>query len=275
MTPNLHTENAEIDRLLETVFQQYGYDFRNYARASIERRIRQFLPKSGCTSITEVTERLMKDEAFFGKLVREFSITVTEMFRDPHVYASIRENVIPLLKTHPFVKIWHAGCATGEEAYSLAIVLKEEGLYDRCTIFVTDFNDEVLNKAKQGIYHIDKIQDATRNYMAAGGKSSFSDYYQADYSSVAMRRDLRQNMTFANYNLVTDGIFGEIHLILCRNVLIYFNRDLQNRVFELFSGSLVRDGILCLGTKETPHFSTVRAHFDTIDNKAKIYKRQP
>jgi chemotaxis protein methyltransferase CheR len=275
MKPNRDIEKVEIDLLLEAVFKKYGYDFRNYARASIERRIRQFLPKSGCSTIMKMIERLLKDEEFFGKLVREFSITVTELFRDPHVYASIRENVIPVLKTHPFVKIWHAGCATGEEAYSLAIVLKEEGLYDRSTIFVTDFNDAALEKAKLGIYPIDKIQEATRNYIAAGGNTSFSEYYQARYNSVSMSRDLRKNMTFANYNLVTDGIFSEIHFILCRNVLIYFDRDLQNRVFELFSGSLVRDGFLCLGTKETPNFSTVRDHFDAIDRKAKIYKKLP
>jgi chemotaxis protein methyltransferase CheR len=275
MIPNRDTEKVEIDLLLEAVFEKYGYDFRHYARASIERRIRQFLPKSGCPTILKVIERLLEDEAFFSKLVREFSITVTELFRDPDVYASIRQNVIPLLKTHPFVKIWHAGCATGEEAYSLAIALKEEGIYDRCTIFVTDFNDEALEKAKLGIYPIDKIQEATRNYIKAGGQNSFSDYYQAQYNSVSMNRDLRKNMTFANYNLVTDGIFGEMHFILCRNVLIYFDRDLQNRVFELFSGSLIRDGFLCLGTKETLNFSTVRDHFATIDSKAKIYKKLP
>lgn len=267
-------EAVEIDLLLEAIFKKYGYDFRNYARASIERRVRQFLPKSGCRTIINITERLLKDEEFFGRLLQEFSITVTEMFRDPHVYASIRENVIPFLKTHPFVRIWHAGCATGEEAYSLAIVLKEEGLYDRSTIFVTDFNDAALQIAKLGIYPISKIKEATRNYFASGGKASFSEYYQAKYNSVAMSSVLRKNMTFANYNLVTDGIFGEMHFILCRNVLIYFNRNLQNQVFELFSGSLVRNGFLCLGTKETPNYSTVRDHFDVIDNKAKIYKRR-
>jgi len=272
---NRDTEKVEIDRLLDAIFKKYGYDFRHYARASIERRVRHFLAKSDCRTIMEMVERVVKDEEFFGKLVREFSITVTELFRDPQVYASIRKNVIPFLKTHPFVKIWHAGCATGEEAYSLAIVLKEEGLYDRATLFVTDFNDEALEKAKLGIYPIDKMKQATQNYLAAGGKTSFSKYYEAQSHSVAMNKTLRKNMTFANYNLVTDGIFGEIHFVLCRNVLIYFDRDLQNRVFELFSGSLIRDGFLCLGTKETPNFSTARDHFDPIDAKTKIYKKRP
>lgn len=273
MPTNRDTEKIEIDLLLEAIFKKYGYDFRHYSRASIERRVRQFLAKSDCRSIPEMIERLLKDESFFTKLVRDFSITVTEMFRDPKVYASLRENVVPLLKTHPFIKIWHAGCATGEEAYSLAILLKEEGLYDRATIFVTDFNDAALEKARNGIYTVEKIREGTKNYLSAGGQHSFSNYYRAQYNAVAMDSSLRKNMTFANYNLVTDGVFGEMHLILCRNVLIYFDRELQNRVFKLFSDSLVRGGFLCLGTKETPDFSTSSAHFETIDKKEKIYKK--
>jgi len=272
---NRDEEKIEIDLLLEAIFKKYGYDFRNYARASVERRIRHFLPKSGCRTIPDMTKQLLNDEVLFGRLLQTFSITVTEMFRDPHVYAQIRKKVIPYLKTHPFVKIWHAGCATGEEAYSLAIVLKEEGLYDRATIFVTDFNDAALQQAKQGIYPIDRIQEATRNYQTAGGTGSLSEYYQARYNAVAMESELRKNMTFANYNLVTDGIFGDIHFILCRNVLIYFNRELQDRAFNLFSNSLVRGGFLCLGTKETPDFSSSRDCFQLIDRKTKIYKRRP
>lgn len=271
---NGETEKIEIDLLLEAVFKKYGYDFRHYARASIERRIRQFIPKSGCRSILEMVEKLLRDEAFFAAMVRDFSITVTELFRDPTVYSSIREKVIPLLDTHPFIKIWHAGCATGEEAYSLAVVLKEEGLYDRSTLFVTDFNDEALEKAKHGIYPIDRIKDATRNYLASGGKNSFSEYYHAQSTAVAIDSLLRKNMTFANYNLVTDGVFGEMHLILCRNVLIYFDRELQNRVFKLFSESLSRGGFLCLGTKESLDFSSVRDRFDIVDNHAKIYRKR-
>jgi len=268
------TEKIEIDLLLEAIFRKYGYDFRNYARASIERRIRQFLPKSGCRSILEMVEKLLRDKPFFSRMVRDFSITVTEMFRDPHVYARLRQNIIPLLGTHPFIKIWHAGCASGEEAYSLAIILKEEGLYDRSTLFVTDFNDEALEKAKHGIYPIDRIKDATRNYIAGGGKTSFSEYYQAHYNSIAIDGALRKNMTFANYNLVTDGVFGEMQLILCRNVLIYFDRELQNRVLELFTESLCRGGFLCLGTKESLLFSSVCDQFDVVDDKAKIYKKR-
>jgi len=271
---NRETEKIEIDLLLDAVFKKYGYDFRNYSRASIERRIRQFIPKSGCQSILEIVEKLLRDEPFFFRMVREFSITVTEMFRDPHVYANLRQNVIPLLDTHPFIKIWHAGCATGEEAYSLAIVLKEEGLYNRATLFVTDFNDEALEYAKHGIYPINRIKDATRNYIAAGGNTSFSKYYHAHSNSIAVDSELRKNMTFANYNLVTDSVFGEMNLILCRNVLIYFDRELQNRVLELFTESLCRGGFLCLGTKESLLFSSVCDQFDVIDDKAKIYKKK-
>jgi chemotaxis protein methyltransferase CheR len=272
---NRDTEQIEIDLLLEAIFRKYGYDFRNYARASIERRIRQFLAKSGCQTIPELIDQVLKNETFFGRLVRDFSITVTELFRDPFVYAAIREKVTPLLKTHPFIKIWHAGCATGEEAYSLAIVLKEEGLYERSTIFVTDFNDAALQKAKEGIYPIEKIKEATHNYTAGGGTQSFSEYYHAHYNAIALDRSLRKNMTFANYNLVTDGVFGEMHLILCRNVLIYFDRELQSRVFGLFKDSLVRGGFLCLGTKESPCFSTSADAFDAVDPHAKIYRKRP
>jgi len=268
------TETIEIDLLLEAIFRRYGYDFRHYARASVERRVRHVLAKSGCVSISEMIPRLLRDEEFFGRMVRDFSITVTQMFRDPFVYASIRENVAPLLKTYPFVKAWHAGCATGEEAYSLAIVLKEEGLYDRATIFATDFNDEALEKARGGIYPMDNIKQVTADYRAAGGRGSFAEYYRARYDGVAIDGSLRKTMTFANHNLVTDGVFGEMHLILCRNVLIYFDRELQDRVLRLFDESLVRGGFLVLGTKETTCFSGIEDRYETVDAKAKIFRRR-
>lgn len=271
---NRETEKIEIDLLLEAIFQKYGYDFRNYSRASIERRIRQFQTKCGIPLVTGLIEKLLHDDVFFAEMVRSFSIPVTEMFRDPFVYTALRQQIIPLLKTHPFVKIWHAGCATGEEAYSLAIVLQEEGLYDRATIFVTDFNDIALNAARQGVYPVEKIKTATKNYLEAGGKTSFSEYYRATHDRAAMDHSLRKNMTFANYNLVTDGVFGEMHLILCRNVLIYFDRELQDRVLSLFHDSLVRGGILCLGTKETTAFSSVKERFDVLDGKAKLYRKK-
>ncbi|MDJ0763680.1 MAG: protein-glutamate O-methyltransferase CheR [Myxococcota bacterium] len=266
-------ENLEIELLLEAIFQRYGYDFRSYARASISRRIRQFLADSSCNTISEMIPRVLHDETFFVQLIRAFSITVTEMFRDPHVYASIRERVIPRLKTYPFIKIWHVGCATGEEAYSLAIVLKEEGLYDRATIFATDFNDMALAKAKEGIYSLEKAQKFTKNYQSAGGTDSFSSYYQAAYDSMAIAQTLKKNITFANYNLVTDQVFGEMNLIMCRNVLIYFDKSLQNRALGLFSDSLATSGFLCLGDKESLRFSDVSNNFAAVDAKNRIFRK--
>ena len=267
-------ETIEVTLLLEAMFERYGYDFRNYSRASIERRVRQFQNKSGCSTIAEMIPKLLHDESFFRVFVQDFSITVTDMFRDPFVYLSLRKNVVPILQTYPFVKIWHAGCATGEEAYSLAIVLKEEGLYDRATLFATDFNDAALDVAKKGIYALDNAKKFTTNYQAAGGTASFSEYYHARYQAMAINTSLRENMTFANHNLATDSVFGEMHLILCRNVFIYFEKTLQDRVLNLFSDSLVHGGILCLGTKESLTFSNVKNRFQTIDEDARIYQKK-
>jgi chemotaxis protein methyltransferase CheR len=267
-------ESIEIDLLLEALYRAYGYDFRSYARASIERRIRQFLSGSDCRSITEMIERMLHDEEIFTGLVQCFSISVTEMFRDPFVYRAVREEVVPVLRTWPHVKVWHAGCATGEEVYSMAIVLREEGIYDRTTIYGTDFNDSALARAKEGVYPTASIQEGTRNYQQAGGIASFSDYYHARYDAAAIDRSLKQRITFANHNLVSDAVFGEMQLIFCRNVLIYFDRDLQDRVLGLFTESLVHGGFLCLGTKEDLRFSTVADHYKELNRKARLYKKR-
>jgi chemotaxis protein methyltransferase CheR len=267
-------ETIEIDLLLEAVFRSCGYDFRSYARASIERRIRQFLSKSGCTSVSGMIPKVLHDKEFASSLIRYFSVSVTEMFRDPAVYRAVREIVVPLLRTWPHIKVWHAGCASGEEVYSLAIVLKEEGLYDRATIYATDFNDEILEHAREGIFETEKLREATRNYQLAGGKRSFSEYYHAQYDVAAMDASLRKRVVFSSHNLATDSVFGEMHLIFCRNVLIYFNRDLQNRALKLFSESLVHGGFLCLGTKESPRFTDVGNRYEIVDEKARIYKKK-
>jgi chemotaxis protein methyltransferase CheR len=267
-------EEIEIDLLLEALFRLYGYDFRRYSKASITRRIRHLLGETGLGRVSEMIPELLNDKSFLEKLVYDFSITVTEMFRDPDFYRAVREQVIPYLKTYPFVKIWHAGCATGEEVYSMAIVLKEEGLYDRATIFATDFNNPALTKAKEGIYSLKDIKRYTLNYQDTGGTSSFSEYYHAQYDSVIMDQSLKKNITFANHNLVTDGTFSEMHLILCRNVLIYFTKTLQDRVLGLFDDSLVHGGFLCLGTKESIRFSDVAEAYETIDSKAKVYQKK-
>jgi chemotaxis protein methyltransferase CheR len=217
--------------------------------------------------------KVLRDKDLFNSLIHHFSISVTEMFRDPFVYRTIRSEVAPVLRTWPHVKIWHAGCATGEEVYSLAIVLKEEGLYDRSAIFATDFNDASLRQAKAGIYAIGKLQDATRNYQKAGGKDSFTQYYHACYDAAALDGSLRERITFANHNLVADHVFGEMHLIFCRNVLIYFNRKLQNRVLQLLTESLVHGGFLCLGAREDLQFSGISQWYEPVDRKARIYKK--
>jgi chemotaxis protein methyltransferase CheR len=265
-------QNIEIDLLLEAVYRRCGYDFRSYARASIERRVRQFLTGSGCSSVSGMIPEVLHDKEFASRLIRYFSISVTELFRDPSVYRAVREMVVPMLRTWPHIKIWHAGCASGEEVYSLAIVLKEEELYHRATIYATDINDEVLNRAREGIFETGNLREATRNYQLAGGKRSFSEYYHARDEIAVMDPALRERVVFSSHNLATDSMFGEMHLIFCRNVLIYFNQNLQNRALGLFTESLAHGGYLCLGTKENLRFSEVSKRYDVIDDQARIYK---
>lgn len=267
------TEEIEIDLLLDAIYRRCGYDFRTYARASLERRIRQFMTNSGSATIADLIPKVLHDNEALSSLVRNFSVAVTEMFRDPPVYRAVRESVLPLLRTWPHFKIWHAGCATGEEVYSLAILLKEEGLYDRATIYATDFNDQVLERARAGIYDTDTLRNATRNYQQAQGMRSFSEYYHARYDAAIMNADLKERVVFASHNLASDSVFSEMHLIFCRNVLIYFNRDLQNRALGLFTDSLVNGGFLCLGTKEDLRFSDFHDRYAVVDEKARIYKK--
>ena len=267
-------ESLEIKLLLDAIFLRYGYDFRGYAKSSMRRRIIQFMQASGAASISEMIPCVIHDPAYFEKMAMEFSITVTEMFRDPSTFLSLRQNVLPFLKSYPFIKIWHAGCATGEEAYSLAIILEEEALNRRTTLFATDFNNQALKKAQEGILRMDMAKQYTRNYQLSGGKGSFSDYYHAHYGAMAIKHSLKENITFANHNLVTDGVFSETHLILCRNVMIYFNKELQERVLQLFYDSLVYGGFLCLGMKESLLFSKYQKKFKVIDQKNKIFQKK-
>lgn len=267
-------EDVELELLLEAIFRRYGYDFRNYSKASIKRRVRQFMAKSGCGKISEILTTLLYDESSFQRLLEDFSVVVTEMFRDPDVYAALRKQVIPFLRTYPFLKIWHAGCASGEEVYSLAILLLEEGLYDRTIIYATDFNEAVLEKARQGIYPIADIKKYIDNYRISEGICSLTDYFDAHYESVIMSQSLKKNITFARHNLVSDQVFGEMHLILCRNVLIYFDRTLQGRVFKLFDDSLIRGGFLCLGKKESLQFSKSYNRYEVIDKNMQIYRKK-
>lgn len=266
-------ESLELDLLLEAIVRRYGYDFRDYARASMERRTAQFVSTTGLANISSLTAAILHDEALFSRLVQYYSVGVTELFRDPQVYKTIRTQVIPLLRTWPHIKVWCAGCATGEEVYTIAILLKEEGLYDKSTLYATDFNDASLDVAKSGVYSIEKIQAATRNYQLSGGTHSFSDYYHAKYDSVVMDSSLKARITFANHNLVVDQVFGEMHLVLCRNVMIYFNRTLQERTLDLFVASLVHRGFLCLGTMEDIQFTAAAVNFEALDARSRIYRK--
>jgi chemotaxis protein methyltransferase CheR len=267
-------EELEISLLLETVFHKYGYDFRQYSEAHIRRRIMNRMIRSGLKSVSELRQKLLYSEQFASAVLQDLSITVTEMFRDPDFYKALREKVIPILKTYSFIKIWHAGCATGEEAYSMAILLKEEGLYDRTTIYATDFNQHALNQAKEGIFTNEQVKEYTANYQLAGGRESFADYYTANYDRAIMNQSLKKNIMWANHNLVTDSVFAEVNLVLCRNVLIYFNIDLQNKVQSLFYESLTNGGILCLGSKESLRFSDLAGEYNELDKKQRIFKKK-
>jgi chemotaxis protein methyltransferase CheR len=265
--------DSEIGILLEAIYRQYGYDFREYSRAHVVRRIAARMALSGISSIPGIQEKIVQDRAFASLLFQDLSITVTEMFRDPDFYTAVREKIVPLLRTYPFIKLWHAGCSTGEEAYSMAILLKEEGIYDRTTIYATDFNQLALDRAREGIFSAEMIRSYTANYQRAGGKNAFSDYYTANYDGVIMNSALKKNIVWANHNLVTDSVFSEVHLVLCRNVLIYFNKDLQNKVHQLFYESLINGGILCLGAKESLRFSDYADSYRELDKKQRIFKK--
>lgn len=268
------TSDLEISLLLEAIYRKHGYDFRQYSQAHIRRRIMNRMAISGFEDISQMQSKVLNDEIFASELLQDLSITVTEMFRDPAFYRSLREKVIPILKTYPFIKIWHAGCATGEEAYSMAIVLQEEGLYDRTTIYATDFNQLALNQAKDGIFSNKMIKEYTTNYQLSGGKESFSNYYTSNYDNVIMNQSLKKNIVWANHNLVTDSVFAEVNLILCRNVLIYFDKNLQNKVQSLFFNSLINGGVLCLGSKESLRFSDLYEKYMELDTKQRIFKKK-
>ncbi len=267
-------EKVESELLLDAIHRRYGYDFRQYSRASLRRRTLHAVSKFGYQRISDLIPAILWNEQLGRALLAEFSIRVTEMFRDPDFYRAVRLQVAPHLSTWPFLRVWIAGCATGEEAYSLAILLKEEGLYDRTKIFATDFNEDALKKAHDGIYALRDIQQYTFNYQKAGGRQSFADYYHAEYQSAILSPAIKANLTFAHHNLVTDDVFSETQLVFCRNVLIYFDRALQNRVLKIFASSLARGGFLCLGSKEALEYSDVADQFTVVDAAQKIYRKR-
>jgi chemotaxis protein methyltransferase CheR len=266
-------EKIEIELLLEGIYRQYGFDFRSYAYSSLKRRLWKRIHQEGMATVSELQSRVLHDPAMMEGLLLDLSINVTAMYRDPGFYLAFRTQVVPLLRTYPFIRIWHAGCSTGEEVYSMAILLQEEGLYDRARIYATDINELVLQRARAGIFPLEKMQEYTQNYLRAGGARSFSEYYTAMYDGALFNSSLSRNVVFSQHNLVTDGSFAEFNVILCRNVMIYFDRALQNRVHELFYNSLVGFGVLCLGSKETIRFTKYESRYEPLNLKEKIYRR--
>ena len=266
-------EEIELELLLEGIFRQYGFDFRNYALSSLRRRVWKFMEHENIGSISLLQDRILHDRGWLERLLYALSVNVSAMFRDPHFYRTFRSEVVPLLKTYPFIRIWLAGVSMGEEVYSLAILLQEEGIYDRCRIYATDINDAVLKKAREGIYPIELMQSYTNNYIKAGGTQSFSDYYTAAYDHVILKSSLRDNVVFAQHNLASDASFNEFQVILCRNVMIYFNNELQAHVHHLLYESLVMFGVLGLGAKESLKFSPHEHAYEEIDNAARLYRR--
>ena len=267
-------ETIELSLLLSAIEQRWGHEFSGYGQAFIKRRINKAMARHGLRHISELIPRVLHEANFFQGIIQDISIPVTEMFRDPHFWLALREQVFPLLRTWPYFKIWHAGCATGNEVYSLAILLEEAGLLQRATIYATDFNDVVLKKARDGVFSLKEIQAASGNYQKAGGQFSLNHYYDAHGEGAEMKASLKKQIVWANHNLTVDHVFGEMNLILCRNVLIYFNQPLQNRALELFTASLVPGGYLCLGNKESLDFSSVSGSYVSLTPRERIYRHQ-
>jgi chemotaxis protein methyltransferase CheR len=266
-------ETIEIQLLLEGMFRYYGFDFRNYALASLKRRIWNVIRSERLTTVSGLQEKILHNPAYLDRFLLGLSVNVTTMFRDPSFYIAFRNKVVPLLRTYPFIRIWHAGCSTGEEVYSMAILLQEEGLYNRCRIYATDMNELVLKKAKAGIFPLKQMQEYTQLYHQAGGKKAFSEYYTAAYENAIFSAALKENIIFSHHNLVTDSSFNEFNVILCRNVLIYFNSSLQEQVHKLLYESLGMFGILGLGHQESLKFTPYDRHFEAIENSEKLYRR--
>jgi chemotaxis protein methyltransferase CheR len=262
-----------VERLLDAIYERRHYDFRRYARASLRRRLSVGLTELRCESLDAMQALVLADDRAFGALVRILTVPVSEMFRDPGFFLVFREQVIPELRTYPSFKLWVAGCCSGEEAYSLAIVLAEERLLDRCLIYATDINDESLARARAGVYGIDRMQLFSDNYFKAGGKESLSRYYRAAYGSAALARSLVQNVVFSDHSLATDSVFSEVQVVTCRNVMIYFDRTLQDRVLGLFSDALPRRGFLGLGCKETVQFSRHAESFCELPAREGWFRR--
>jgi chemotaxis protein methyltransferase CheR len=271
--PERELEQLEIELLLEAVFRRYGLDFRQYAQASLKRRLYRRMHAEGLRTLSQLQDRLLHDPPCMEQLLVDLSINVTSMFRDPSFYVAFRDQVVPVLHTYPFTRIWCAGCSTGEEVYSLAILLQEEGLYERARIYATDINEHVLQTARGGVFPLERMKQYTQNYIRAGGRGDFSEYYTAAYDSVVFSRSLVENVVFAQHNLAMDRSFNEFNVIICRNVMIYFDKALQDRVHGLFYESLENFGILALGHKESINFTRFADRYEEIDTNERIYRK--
>ena len=265
--------DVEFELLLEAIWRRYSYDFRHYARASLRRRVTGAMQRLGMARISELQDGLLHDAGLFTRLLTLLSVPVSDFFRDPEYFAVLRHDVLPLLATYPSLKIWIAGCSTGEEVYSMAIVLDELGLLDRATIYATDINPEALRTAEAGVYPLGRVQGFTRNYQAAGGAGSLSDYYTAAYDRVLFDRRLRSRVTFSDHSLATDAVFAEVQLVSCRNVLIYFDRVLQEHAVQLFHDALVPRGFLGIGSRESLHGFRSSSSFEVVSRESRLYRR--
>jgi chemotaxis protein methyltransferase CheR len=266
-------ERLEIQLLLEAIFRRYGFDFREYAPASLKRRLWRRIHAENLATVSALQERVLHEPAAMERLLLDLSINVTSMFRDPTFYVAFREKIVPILRTYPFTRIWNAGCSTGEEVYSIAMLLEEEGLYDTTRIYATDINEAVLEQARAGVFPLDKMQEYTQNYIRAGGSRAFSEYYVAAYDGAQFDRSLIRNVVFAQHNLVSDRSFNEFNVIVCRNVMIYFDRSLQDHVHKLFYESLPTFGVLALGHKESIAFSPHADSYEELDAPEKLYRK--
>lgn len=265
--------NIELRLLLDALYLKYHFDFRTYATASLKRRMVAAMARFNCQSLSQLQDKVLHDPAVFPALLDYLTVQVSEMFRDPPYFKALREQVIPLLRTYPSLKIWVAGCSAGEEVYSLAILLREEGLLDRTILYATDINPHALQKAEAGVYDVERISLFTENHRRSGARTSLSDYYTAAYGSAVFDKTLRKNVVFSDHSLATDSVFAELQLVSCRNVLIYFNGELQNRALGLFNDSLCRRGFLGLGTKESLRFSSHQASFEEVSRSERIYRK--
>jgi chemotaxis protein methyltransferase CheR len=267
-------KDEEIEMLLADVLDQYGYDFSDYAPASLKRRINRLLSMHNFVSFAEFRYQLINDPDFLSHFIEEITVNVTEMFRDPSFFKTLKTEVFPILATYPLIRIWHAGCSTGEEVYSLAIMLKEANLLHKSILYATDLSAEVLQRAAQGIFPLSSMKEYSGNYIEAGGEREFSSYYVAKYDRVIFSETLSSKMVFSTHNLVSDGSFNEFQLILCRNVMIYFNKTLQDKVLQLFDQSLHPLGFLALGNKETIRFTSVEHRYKQFYNREKIWRKK-